>query len=221
LYFGDKWVEFHSFLSNRFRVHPNPAKESQTKLVSEYYPAWMEYLLELVRARGYVMLYPSFVSDEASAIATVHTDLYQPPEEFLEPKAGTSDPSELDTADSVDAETLLTADRDISSLRSAESTTLTPLSILPLFFKKFTPSLDSSGAFALPNLSDLQILSFAGEPLSRREWSTQADVYAEELSFNIGGCGMDSERVVASSWTVDDLFCPDGHLGAVKTASAG
>jgi hypothetical protein len=187
LYFGDKWVEFHSYLSNRFKVRPNPEEESQTKLVSEYYPAWMEYLLELVRVKGYVMLYPAFASDEASAIATVHTDLYQPPEEFLEPKASTPDPSELDAADSVNAEAHLTTDRDISSLRPAESTTITPFSILPLLFKKFSPSLDSGGAFALPNLSDLQVLSFAGEPLSRTEWSTQAELYAEELSSVLAG----------------------------------
>jgi hypothetical protein len=222
LYFGDKWAEFHSFLSNRFRAHPNPAKEPQTKLVSENYPAWMEYLLELVRARGYVMLYPSFASHEASAIVTVHTDLYQPPEEFLKPKATTSDPSELDAADSVNAEAILTAHSDTSaSSRSAESTTLTTSSILPLLFKKFTPSLDSSGAFTLPSLTDLQILSFAGEPLSRIASSRQAESYAEELSFNIGGCRMDRERMATSSWTVDDLFCAGGHLGAVKKASVG
>jgi hypothetical protein len=178
--------------------------------------------LELVRARGYVMLYPSFASHEASAIVTVHTDLYQPPEEFLKSKATTSDPSELDAADSVNAEAILTAHSDTSaSSRSAESTTLTTSSILPLLFKKFTPSLDSSGAFTLPSLTDLQILSFAGEPLSRIASSSRADSYAEELSFNVGGCRMDSERMATSSWTADDLFCPGEHLDAVRTASVG
>jgi hypothetical protein len=220
LYFGDKWAEFHSFLSNRFRVHPNPAKESQNKLVSEYYPAWMEYLLELVRARGYVMLYPSFASHEASVIVTVHTDLYQPPEEFLKSKASTSDSDELDAADSINAGAILTAHSDTSaSLRSSENTPLATSSILPLLFKKFTPSLDSNGAFTLPSLSDLQILSFAGEPLSRIASSSQADSYTEEFSFNAGGCRMDSERIPASSWTADDLFCLDGHGGALETAS--
>jgi hypothetical protein len=222
LYFGDKWAEFHSFLSSRFIVDPNSAKESRTKLVSKNCPAWMEYLLELVRARGYAMLYPSFASHEASAIVTVHTDLYQPPEEFLKSKVTASDPSELDTADSVNAGAILTAHSETSAvLESSERTTLTAFLILPLLFPKFSPHLDSSGTFTLPSLTNLRILSFAGEPLSQIASSSQAESYAEEFSLNAGACRSDSERQTASSWSADDLFCLDGHSGARKAASAG
>ncbi|KAI9045218.1 26S proteasome regulatory complex [Aspergillus affinis] len=53
----------------------------QRKVVSKRYPAVMEYLLELIRANGYCVLYPAF---EASgpALATVHNELYHAPEEF-------------------------------------------------------------------------------------------------------------------------------------------
>jgi hypothetical protein len=223
LYFGDKWAEFHSFLSNRFAVHPDSANESHTKLVSENYPAWMEYLLELVRARGYVMLYPSFASHEASAIVTVHNDLYQPPEEFLTSKTVASDPSDLEAADSVNAVAILTAHWETSAmLQSAEAITMTASSILPLIFPKFSPSLDSSGAFTLPSLTDLLLLSFRGESVSRIEWLSQAEAYAEEFALNGGGCRSNSERTAAWSGSADDLFCLDGHdLGAAKVASAG
>jgi hypothetical protein len=206
LYFGDKWAEFHSFLSNRFAVQPRSVKESYTKLVSEKHPAWMEYLLELVRARGYAMLYPSFASYEASAIVTVHKDLYQPPEEFLTSRVSTSDSSELDGADLVSAGAILDAHSETpAALLSTESTTGTTSAILPLLFPNFSPSLDSGGAFLLPRLADLQALSFTGEPYSLMDGS-----YAEEFAQNYGGCRTNTERIAASSWSADDLFCLDG-----------
>lgn len=223
LYFGDKWVEFHSFLSNRFTVQPNAAKDSHTKLVSEKYPAWMEHFLEFVRARGYIMLYPSFASHPASAIVTVHHDLYQPPEEFPTSKAMPPDPPELDAADSDNAGAILTAHLENSAvLQSAEATTVTASSILPLIFPRFSPSLDSSGALTLPKLTDLPTVSFAGESLSQTELSSQAQSYAEEFALKFGGCSTSNERMAASSWSTDDLFCLDRHdLGAAKGASAG
>ena len=222
LYFGDKWAEFHSFLSNRFKVRPDSVKESHMKFVSEKYTAWMEYLLELVRARGYAMLYPSFASREASGIVTVHNDLYRPPEEFLTSKAIASESSELDAVESVNAGAILTAHSETSTILQSGEATMTASSILPLLFPKFSPSLDSGGAFTLPSLTDLRLLSFAGESLSPIEWLSQAESFAEEFALNSGGCRANSERMAASTWSADDLFCLDGqNLGAVKAASAG
>jgi hypothetical protein len=206
LYFGDKWAEFHSFLSNRFAVQPRSAKDSYAKLVSEKHPAWMEYLLELVRARGYAMLYPSFASYEASAIVTVHNDLYRPPEEFLTSNASTPDSSELGGPDSVSAGAILDAHSETpAGLLSTESTTGTTSTILPLLFPNFSPSLDSDGAFVLPRLADLRALSFTGEPYSSMDRS-----YAEEFAQNYGGCRSNTERIAKSSGSADDLFCLDG-----------
>ena len=223
LYFGDKWAEFHSFLSNRFSVHSDSSKDSYAKLVSKKYPAWMEYLLELARARGYAMLYPSFASREASAIVTVHNDLYQSPEEFLTPKTTTSDLSDMDAADAFQAGAILTAHpQHADALDSAEATTGLAASILPLLFPEFSPSIDSSGAFALPKLTDLRLLSFADGSLSGSEWLSQAESYAEEFALNLGGCKSNSVRTASSSWSTDDLFClSDQALGAQKERTAG
>ena len=208
LYFGDKWAEFHSFLSNRFIAHPSAATESYTKVVSERYPAWMEYLLELARARGYAMLYPSFASREASALVTVHNDLYQSPEEYLTSKTIASDQSGLDTADSINGEAVLTAHSETSAAsKLAEATTVTAASILSLLFAKFSPSLDSSGAFTLPRLTDLRMLSFAGDSLPGIEWLSQAESYAKEFALTFGGCKSNNERMAASTWSADDLYC--------------
>ncbi|KAI9801739.1 MAG: hypothetical protein M1825_003111 [Sarcosagium campestre] len=82
LYFGNKWVELHDFLGNR--LEPQRATRSTSpkskKLVSKQQPAWLEYVLELVRARGYYMLYPHF--EDSDALATVHNELHHTPEEF-------------------------------------------------------------------------------------------------------------------------------------------
>lgn len=82
---GDKWAELHVFVSqsleaqNGLQSVPNLLAE---KAVSKDYPAWMEHALRLCRARGYWSLYPS--KDLAAKLATVHGDLYQPPEEFAD-----------------------------------------------------------------------------------------------------------------------------------------
>ncbi|KAE8165337.1 hypothetical protein BDV40DRAFT_258625 [Aspergillus tamarii] len=79
LYFGDKWIEFQSFLSERL------AKEdtlSHEKVISERYPAVMEYLLEFMLANDYYLLYPAARSTQT--LATVHSDLFRPPEEYSE-----------------------------------------------------------------------------------------------------------------------------------------
>lgn len=87
LYFGDKWVELHSFLSNRFAVDKSLQQkpDDATYSVSETYPSWLGYMLEVARVRGYTMLYPSFASSSEDALATIHTELYHPPEEHTKP----------------------------------------------------------------------------------------------------------------------------------------
>lgn len=94
LFFGDKWAELHSFLSNRVSKHQKSSKSaSRRKLVSETLPSWTEYMLEFMRARGYFLLYPATTS---SALVTVHNELYRAPEEHTpesEPEADDTPPS--------------------------------------------------------------------------------------------------------------------------------
>ncbi|KAE8352637.1 armadillo-type protein [Aspergillus coremiiformis] len=76
LYFGDKWVEFHSFLSDRLSMEETSSHET---IISERHPAVMEDLLKLMRERGYYLLYPA--AEGVHALATVHSDLLQLSEE--------------------------------------------------------------------------------------------------------------------------------------------
>jgi hypothetical protein len=82
LFLGEKWVEMHSFVSKLLEIQPEtrpvPSFFSK-KFISKRYPAWLEHALSLSRARGYWTLYPSTLT--ASNVATVHNELWQPPEE--------------------------------------------------------------------------------------------------------------------------------------------
>ena len=222
LYFGDKWVEFHSFLSNRFAVQPAAAKyQPQAKFVSEKYPAWTEYLLELMWARGYSVLYPSFASHDASALVTVHNDLYQVPEEFMTSKSSAS--QSLDSKfphNLVDSDGTLTAQSEIDAVLQVENPTkAVTSSILTLLFPGFTSSLDYSGAFALPSLTSLRLLSYTGGSISQSGSLDLAQTYAEKFRLEYGGCKQGSKKVIASTWSSDDLFCLDETETAANIAT--
>lgn len=85
LFFGDRWVELHGLVSqvdalrHELRDEPSPALVTEKK-VSKKFPSWLEHVLRLSRLRGYFTVYPS--AETAATLATVHRELYQPPEEY-------------------------------------------------------------------------------------------------------------------------------------------
>jgi hypothetical protein len=91
LFMGSKWMELHGFVSEVLEVQREagsmPAMLAN-KAVSTKFPSWLEHALQLSRARGYFTLYPS--PDTASTVATVHHELYQPPEEYGKSAKATS-----------------------------------------------------------------------------------------------------------------------------------
>jgi hypothetical protein len=83
LFTGQKWVELHALVSRllEFEHRTKPLSTFFTeKLVSKRYPSWLEHALKLCRARGYWTLYPSEAT--ARSLATVHNELFRPPEEY-------------------------------------------------------------------------------------------------------------------------------------------
>lgn len=54
------------------------------KKAGKKHPAWLEYILQLSRLRGYFTLYPS--RQTANTIVGIHTDLLDVPEEYEEGK---------------------------------------------------------------------------------------------------------------------------------------
>ncbi|EFR00325.1 hypothetical protein MGYG_03327 [Nannizzia gypsea CBS 118893] len=85
LYFGDMWTEFQSFLSHRLSPSIQMKGKDVKKVITKSYPSWMDYMLEFMRTRDYYLAYPAFAAQDDLAIATVHNELYQPPEEYDNP----------------------------------------------------------------------------------------------------------------------------------------
>ncbi|KKF97601.1 hypothetical protein CFO_g4 [Ceratocystis platani] len=85
LVFGGKWAEAHSLISNLINTTPLSNSETamaliQAKTLGKSFPSWMEYLMLLSRARGYLTLYPGV--ETAATVAAVDHSLYLAPEEY-------------------------------------------------------------------------------------------------------------------------------------------
>lgn len=184
LYFGDKWKEFHSFLTHRLSSSP---QTEHKKLISKAEPAWMEYLLEMASARGYFMIYPTFA--EGHGIVTVHHELYRAPEEWSqEPKAEkeASVDERLDFTDSPAAHK--------KHIEPKLGTTSSLLSLLP----------DDGD---LPEVPMLPILSTSGERLSFHTLEERTEKYAKAFREEIGGCKSNMNIPGRQFEGASDLFC--------------
>jgi hypothetical protein len=194
LYFGDKWAELHKFLANRLAVSESQFTE-RNKFISKKYPSFMEDLLELMRAKGYYILFPSFPVTQGYSLATIHNDLYQLPEEFqlqnvLSDKKG--DTSFEDLENSIDEDLVV----NLGSIERPLSrhTTINPLlQRLPL---------------QVPELDSLPLLSFQGDFISPEDFESNAKKFASEFSTVIGGCGVIPAEIQREETdSIDDIFC--------------
>jgi len=189
LIFGDKWIELHDFVSHSLssqHLLPTPATLNE-KLVSKSHPSWLEHILKLARARGYLTIYPNF--ENPDALATMHSELYQTPEEYVE---------EIDEETS-GAE--LTADpARHKSLGKSEK---------PLVMKSLLKILPFKGA--LPEISDMPILSWDGEITRFDSILDSALDYAKIFRREIGGCEETAAEKSQFPLMADDLFCLDSN----------
>lgn len=195
LYFGDRWVEFHSFLQARLSKPP-PARR---KVISDKHPAWMEFLLEFMRARGYSLIYPNFTT-EGDTIVTIHDELYQIPEEF--PK----DPATVDNAvPDLDPSQPLVKDYDASDRRAPTNTETAFLSSSNLI-----SLLPNSGD--LSELSDMLLISYNGYNMSRELSREAAAAFSQAYQREVGGCDSSAQTATRKLDSAVDLFC---HLDDV------
>lgn len=203
LYFGDKWMELHSFLSNRIAAQNSASPPSQrSKQVSQKYPSWMEYVLELMRAQSYTLLYPNLPASDS--IVTVHNELYQLPEEFsAHAQAGTPPPANGATP-SPDPQDSFTVDpAAITHPSTSPERPLLSISLLSI--------LSSDGD--LPNLDTLPILSHSGQLLHPPDAYKLSSTFATEFRHEIGGCNeAQTQKPLLKKWSADDLFCLDDQV---------
>jgi len=192
LYFGDKWVEMHSFLSNHLATWKSPSDMAPEKVISKKFPAFMEYVLELMRARGYYILYPSFSDMNALALASVHNELYQPPDEF----------ALVDSA-ALESQSPQAEDQNLE-LGSIER---------PVFQASTLTALLHKLLMVLPDIGSLPLLSYNGKRLDSQTSAQEAKEYARNFRATVGGCGETDVigKIEIDHLNADDLFCFDSR----------
>ncbi|KAF2121066.1 hypothetical protein BDV96DRAFT_563518 [Lophiotrema nucula] len=196
LLFGDKWAELHSFLSSRVKKQHEASKAAaRAKLVSETLPSWMEYVLELMRARGYSLYYPA--SSSGDSLVAVHNELYHPPEEFT-PHTPTEAEKDAYTPDALN-EPFLTADTPPPAPNNPEST-IVPRS-RPLHL-----AMPFEGD--LPEISHLPYLLYNGKMIPHENVTLVASAFADKFRESVGGCTVPKgKRRVIQDGSARDLFC--------------
>lgn len=181
LYFGDKWTDLHQFVSLSLSA---PAEKKAAKRISTTYPSWLEYILSFSLARGDAMIYPQLAS--GASLATVHNELYTPPEEFSVPK---------EDSEGGGGEDEFTADPHMS-LKHDEA---------PVAHGSLLDVMD--GGATLP-IEKMPILSFDGRTITQADLLEEAEQFSEEFRSSVGGCGKQS---IAGAGLVDApieyLFC--------------
>jgi len=198
LYFGSRWLELHSFLSHRLaRFHSTPSAAPRPKLVSPTLPAWTEYALELMRARGLALLYPGRGSADAAALVTLHSELYVPPEEFLAPPAAAD--TNAAGPPHIDGRTPFRLPAAAPAAPAAPEAPLAPARALPALL----PFAAAPDARVLPHLSA------AGAPLRPQGVALDAERFAEVFRAEVGGCvgGAAAASARGRDGSAADLFC--------------
>jgi hypothetical protein len=195
LFFGDKWAELHSFLSNRVVKHQQSLKSiSRGKLVSETLPAWTEYMLEFMRARGYSLLYPAMTT---TALVIIHNELYHAPEEFAH-----SSPDESPKTSTTPPES------DEPFLR-AEEPAKPPQNPEPPIVPGSEPLHQALPFYGdLPEIPHLPQLLYDGQVVDLANVSSIAKTYADTFREEVGGCNMPKgkhRKIIAGE--ASDLFC--------------
>jgi len=199
LYFGTRWTELHSFLSHRLaRFHASPSASQRPKLVSATLPAWTEYALELMRARGLALLYPGRASAAAppETLVTLHSELYTPPEEFLAAPPSSSAPATAPPP--IDLHTPFRAPAPAPIPAPAPESPLAPP-------RRALPALLAFGV--APDAPVLPHLGADGAALRPQGVALAAERYAEEFRAQVGGCAGGGASPRVRDGSAADLFC--------------
>lgn len=181
LFFGERWVEIHDFVSRSLTAqHKSSAVSRQDAHVSKIYPSWLTYMLDLSRARSYSTIYPNFKNDK---LVTLHTDLFKLPEEH-KPIPGEKSSGQL----GADVKSYMKHQKEQKLVKTG-----------------FLDFLKDGGS--LPLLADVPIMSFDGHALEWLALEERSDAFAEDFRRTSGGCAeKDKKKPIVLGKTVD-LFC--------------
>jgi hypothetical protein len=189
LFFGEKWAEFHQYLSLRFVTDPDLSKSmDKDSDPTTKTPTWMRLAMEMMQAQGYMMLQPQIRANEAS-LATLHEELQLPPEE----DASAGDLSDKILHLSSDSGTLKAESQSRKAEGSAETRDLSRASLVSLLVGR-------------PAENWLQIPAYGidGQQVSPFEIEQRALEYSRRLATTIGRC---LKAPIERTRDLDSLFC--------------
>lgn len=152
------------------------------------------------------MLYPS-LSSTTGKLTTVHTELYQAPEDSLDITNSRRKNTDLKDLPSISDEYLSDSD-DHLSLAYPESTAV-KTNLLNVFFPEST----------LPSLNEMKFVKWSGEQVNGLAQSRETTEYAMAYRAEVGGC-KEGERVLYKEGEVIDLFCY-GHPEEPESMKVG
>lgn len=226
LYFADKWIEAHSFLTKRHSASSSPKSKGylndNAKLVTTDSPAWVEYFLEFMRNRGWSLHYPALPSDSApNMVSIVHNELSQAPEEFqAPPKLPTWEgvPPSSDTVLTVRDDYLSSQPSTPSHSKNAEGPLLRHIDALlpppPSPHSKTSDEDDYLAEHPIPlsRLASLPLLDNLGQSLESDDLLKRAESVRIQYRQQAGGCtaarAEEKEREMYP-FQAEDLFCFD------------
>lgn len=223
LFLSERWVELHRFVSQlldtQHAIATSSTSFSETmasqiqlylseKHASKTFPAWLEHALRLCQARGFWTLYPS--TTMASALATVHDELYKPPEEYevdvLAAKAAAEAAADQTAAEGAAAEAA-EADGTLAggSAPNAKAKTATAAAAddeeVRLGSKSLLDVLPPGGGLA--PFSDMPLLAWDGTLATLEQLNADTIQYAAQFRRTVGGCREDALENLAPG----ALFC--------------
>ena len=223
LYMGEKWVDLHSLVSRSLAAagvesrstSGNPASTPallSEKLVSKRHPSWLEHALRLARLRGYYTLYPG--EETARNLATVHSELYQAPEEYAaEAEAADLDPSAGLLADDATEEEVEAARQRARAELEAESQQSHAAS------SSLLDALPRSGAELRPVVK-LPLLAWDGARAEAWQLEEEAARLAAQFRREVGGCADPAAAAAAAAAGADAGSGADADVGVGADATA-
>lgn len=189
LFLGEKWMELHDFVSRTLQVKEMfdvvPATISE-KAIGIQHPSWLEHALRLARIRGYWFLYPGI--EVAEHLTSIHGELYNVPEEYMNSEAPDSGAAGGKEAESMKRH-----------VRAAPEIQLSPVSLLD--------TLPDNG-YLWP-LTALPITAWEGAEVDPRDFRLEANDFELAFKKTVGGCDLESGQGLKGYEVASarDLFC--------------
>jgi len=205
LYFGDKWVELQDWLTLRMQ-HDHELKKTVKSLsnsISGRHPAWLVHAQELMLVQNYYFLYPGFSHDSDFKLATVHNELHQEPEEFVD-KLQHESSGRSSILPATEDDDVLTGEEVV--VHNHDHVISNPAVSLAALLLGKQRALDRE---QLPQDSALPMFSSDGQMTDENLSEMDKNAFAERVSLELGGCATLEDRDERKNNGIEYLFCED------------